>query len=56
MEQTWDSKVNAHTSAMDEIGRVYYAAPNRSPKEIPAQTRSSPLVVEFQPRPDPLAD
>ena len=23
MEQTWDSKVNAHTSAMDQDGRVY---------------------------------
>src|SRR6516165_1045993 len=36
MEQTWDSRVNAHTSAMDENGRVYWAAQNRSPKDIPA--------------------
>jgi hypothetical protein len=35
MEQTWDSKVNAHTSAMDQDGRVYYAAQNRSPKDVP---------------------
>ncbi len=35
MEQTWDSKVNAHTSAMDQVGRVYYAAQNRSPKDVP---------------------
>src|SRR5271166_4902612 len=36
MEQTWDSKVNAHTSVMDQDGRVFYAAQNRSPKDIPA--------------------
>ena len=35
MEQTWDSKVNAHTSVMDQDGRVYYAAQNRPPKDIP---------------------
>jgi hypothetical protein len=35
MEQTWDSKVNAHTSVMDQDGRVYWAAQNRSPKDIP---------------------
>ena len=35
MEQTWDSKVNAHTSVMDQDGRVYWAAQNRSPKEVP---------------------
>jgi hypothetical protein len=35
MEQTWDSKVNAHTSVMDQDGRVYYAAQNRSPKDVP---------------------
>ena len=34
MEQTWDSKVNAHTSVMDQDGRVYWAAQNRSPKDI----------------------
>ena len=36
MEQTWDSKVNAHTSVMDQDGRVYWAAQNRSPQDIPA--------------------
>jgi hypothetical protein len=36
MEQTWDSKVNAHTSVMDQDGRVYWAAQNRSPSDIPA--------------------
>ncbi|HXP04980.1 MAG TPA: carboxypeptidase-like regulatory domain-containing protein [Stellaceae bacterium] len=35
LEQTWDSKVNAHTSVMDQDGRVYWAAQNRSPKEVP---------------------
>jgi hypothetical protein len=35
MEQTWDSQVNAHTSVMDQDGRVYYAAQNRSPKDVP---------------------
>ena len=35
MEQTWDTKVNAHTSAMDQDSRVYYAAQNRSPKDVP---------------------
>ena len=44
MEQTWDSKVNAHTSAMDQDGRVYWAAQNRSPKDIPAYCKKgSPL-------------
>jgi hypothetical protein len=44
MEQTWDSKVNAHTSAMDQAGRVYWAAQNRSPKDIPAYCKKgSPL-------------
>ena len=35
MEQTWDSKVNAHTSVMDQDGRVYWAAQNRAPNDIP---------------------
>jgi len=44
MEQTWDSKVNAHTSVMDQDGRVYWAAQNRSPKDIPAYCKKgSPL-------------
>jgi hypothetical protein len=44
MEQTWDSKVNAHTSAMDQDGRVYWAAQNRSPKDIPDYCKKgSPL-------------
>jgi len=44
MEQTWDSKVNAHTSAMDQDGRIYYTAQNRSPKDIPAYCKQdSPL-------------
>src|SRR5499425_3035730 len=44
MEQTWDSKVNAHTSAMDQDGRVYWAAQNRSPGDIPAYCKKgSPL-------------
>jgi hypothetical protein len=44
MEQVWDSKVNAHTSAMDQDGRVYWAAQNRSPKDIPDYCKKgSPL-------------
>ena len=44
MEQTWDSKVNAHTSVMDQDGRVYWAAQNRSPKDIPDYCKKgSPL-------------
>ncbi|HEX3414710.1 MAG TPA: carboxypeptidase-like regulatory domain-containing protein, partial [Stellaceae bacterium] len=35
MEQTWDSKVNAHTSVMDQDGRIYWAAQNRAPNDIP---------------------
>jgi hypothetical protein len=45
MEQTWDSKVNAHTSVMDQAGRVYWAAQNRSPKEVPDYCKKgSPLL------------
>jgi hypothetical protein len=44
MEQTWDSKVNAHTSVMDQDGRVYWAAQNRAPSDIPAYCKKgSPL-------------
>jgi len=44
MEQVWDSNVNAHTSMMDQEGRVYWAAQNRSPKDIPAYCKKgSPL-------------
>jgi hypothetical protein len=44
MEQTWDSKVNAHTSVMDQDGRIYWAAQNRSPSDIPAFCKKgSPL-------------
>ena len=35
MEQIWDSQVNAHTPMMDQDGRVYFTAQNRSPKDIP---------------------
>jgi hypothetical protein len=45
MDQTWDSKVNAHTSVMDQDGRVYWAAQNRSPKDIPDYCKKgSPLL------------
>ena len=44
MEQVWDSKVNAHTSAMDQDGRVYWAAQSRTPNDIPAYCKKgSPL-------------
>ena len=44
MEQTWDSKVNAHTSVMDQDGRVYWAAQSRAPNDIPNYCKKgSPL-------------
>jgi len=43
-EQNWDSKVNAHTSAMDQDGRVYWAAQSRPPNDIPDYCKKgSPL-------------
>jgi len=48
MEQTWDSKVNAHTSAMDQDGRVYYAAQNRSPKDVPAYCKTGSTLRSAQ--------
>ena len=48
MEQTWDSKVNAHTSAMDQDGRVYYAAQNRSPKDVPDYCKKGSLLRSAQ--------
>jgi hypothetical protein len=43
-EQVWDSKVNAHTSMMDQDGRVYWAAQSRAPNDIPAYCKKdSPL-------------
>jgi hypothetical protein len=44
MEQVWDSKVNAHNPMMDQDGRIWYTAQNRSPQEPPAYCgRNSPL-------------
>jgi len=44
MEQVWDTKVNAHTSAMDQDGRVYYTAQSRPPNDIPDYCKKgSPL-------------
>jgi hypothetical protein len=44
MEQVWDSRVNAHNPMMDQDGRVWFTAQNRSPKEIPAYCKKgSPL-------------
>ena len=44
MEQTLDSKVNAHTFAMDQDGRVYFAAQSRAPNDIPDYCKKgSPL-------------
>lgn len=48
MEQTWDSKVNAHTSVMDQDGRVYWAAQNRSPKDIPGYCKKGSLLRSAQ--------
>jgi len=48
MEQTWDSKVNAHTSVMDQGGRVYFAAQNRAPKDIPAYCKKGSSLRSAQ--------
>jgi hypothetical protein len=48
LEQTWDSKVNAHTSAMDQDGRVYWAAQNRSPKEVPDYCKKGSALSSAQ--------
>lgn len=34
-EQVWDSRVNAHTPAMDQDGRIYFTAQMRSPRSQP---------------------
>ena len=34
-EQVWDSQVNAHNPMMDQDGRVYWTAQQRSPKDPP---------------------
>jgi len=44
MEQTWDSRVNAHNPMMDQAGRVYYTAQSRSAKHPPGYCKkASPL-------------
>ena len=44
MEQTWNSKVNAHNPMMDQSGRIWYTAQSRSPRDIPAYCKKdSPL-------------
>jgi hypothetical protein len=48
MEQTWDSKVNAHTSVMDQDGRVYWAAQNRAPNDIPAYCKKGSALRSAQ--------
>jgi hypothetical protein len=48
MEQTWDSKVNAHTSTMDQDGHVYYAAQNRSPEEVPDYCKKGSSLTSAQ--------
>jgi len=43
-EQVWDSRVNAHSPAMDRQGRIYFTAQNRPPNDIPDYCRkNSPL-------------
>jgi hypothetical protein len=43
-EQIWDTQVNAHNPMMDQDGRVYFTAQQRSPKDPPDYCkRSSPL-------------
>jgi hypothetical protein len=42
--QVWDSKVNAHSPAMDANGRIYFTAQSRPPNTIPSYCRKdSPL-------------
>ena len=48
MEQTWDSKVNAHTSVMDQEGRVYWAAQSRVPNDIPAYCKKGSALRSAQ--------
>jgi hypothetical protein len=44
MEQVWDSRVNAHNPMMDQDGRVYFTAQQRSPKHPPDYCKKdSPL-------------
>jgi hypothetical protein len=44
MEQVWDSRVNAHNPMMDQEGRVYFTAQQRSPKNPPDYCKpGSPL-------------
>jgi hypothetical protein len=44
MEQVWDSQVNAHNPMMDQDGRVYFTAQQRSPKDPPDYCKKdSPL-------------
>ena len=44
MEQIWDSKVNAHTSVMDQDGRVYWAA-HSARRSAPATWRISGSAI-----------
>jgi hypothetical protein len=44
MEQTWDSKVNAHTSVMDQDGRVYWAG--AAPQGCRCRRKSSPCCLD----------
>ena len=44
MEQVWDTQVNAHNPMMDQDGRVYFTAQQRSPKDPPDYCKKdSPL-------------
>src|SRR5439155_16802491 len=44
MEQVWDTRVHAHNPMMDQEGRVYFTAQQRSPKHPPAYCKKdSPL-------------
>ena len=44
MEQVWDTQVNAHNPMMDQDGRIYYTAQQRSPKDPPDYCKKdSPL-------------
>ena len=47
-EQNWDSKVNAHTSVMDQDGRVYWAAQSRPPNDIPDYCKKGSLLRSAQ--------
>jgi hypothetical protein len=48
MEQTWDTRVNAHNPMMDQDGRVYFTAQVRSPMNPPDYCRKGSTLRSAQ--------